>query len=748
MRVLFLLRGAPGSGKSTWIHTHNLEPYTLSADDIRTMYQGPAVRMDGSEYISQSNDGKVWSLLFRRLEERMMNGEFLIVDATHYKRSLLNKYKKLSDEYRYRVYIVDFTDVPEETALQRNKLRDEYKVVPEEVIHKMYSVFRDDTEVSKRYTILSRDDAIHMLSRSESTGLVEDYNHFNKLVVFGDIHGCYEPLSTYFKDHPMEDSTCYIFLGDYLDRGLQNKDVLEWLLNNCTRKNVILLEGNHEKWLRLYSSKGYTEIPKENFSVLKRYGDLDTSSYLASKQIRSRVFSKYTVPDIEDLPKKDIRQLCRKFRQVVGASFRGKTYFMCHGGFSNLPSIFTPTQYLIHGVGGYEDTDDLYQEMDNHKDIVFIHGHRNVLHHPTKVNSHIYNLCSDVEYGDDWRVLEIDDSGVHTLEIPNPVHAERPEQESTQGAVPVDPDTIIAQLNKSKLICKKDLDGGIVSYNFTRKAFRDRKWNDLTCTARGLFLEKDTGKIVCRSYNKFFNWGERPQDDTDALAKSLVFPVTSYYKENGFLAIISYYKDDLLVCSKSSNAGTMVQYIKDTLSELPKSTLDRMTAYLKAHDVTMVFECIRPKEDPHIIKYDRNDLILLDIIDNTWDCHKMNYDDMVQVAKGIGLDFKKRASIYTSFEDLYSDIKGYDTNNYIHLEGWVFEDAKGYMVKYKTPYYKFWKRMRNFKEIIEKSKGDTIQLPYDSDLAVRTIKFMEDLNKQNSLSEMSIIDIRDVVLGV
>ena len=74
---------------------------------------------------------------------------------------------------------------------------------------------------------------------------------------------------------------------------------------------------------------------------------------------------------------------------------------------------------------------------------------------------------------------------------------------------------------------------------------------------------------------------------------------------------------------------------------------------------------------------------------------------------------------------------------------WVFEDAKGYMVKYKTPYYKFWKRMRNFKEMIEKSKGDTIQLPYDSDLAVRTIKFMEDLNKQNKLSGMSIIDIRD-----
>ena len=73
--------------------------------------------------------------------------------------------------------------------------------------------------------------------------------------------------------------------------------------------------------------------------------------------------------------------------------------------------------------------------MDKHKYIVFIHGHRNVLHHPTQVNSHIYNLCSDVEYGEDWRVLEIGDRGVHTLEIQNPVHVEKPKQETAPGGV-------------------------------------------------------------------------------------------------------------------------------------------------------------------------------------------------------------------------------------------------------------------------------------------------------------------------
>lgn len=37
MRVLLLLRGSAGCGKSTWIEQNGLKPYTLSADDIRLL---------------------------------------------------------------------------------------------------------------------------------------------------------------------------------------------------------------------------------------------------------------------------------------------------------------------------------------------------------------------------------------------------------------------------------------------------------------------------------------------------------------------------------------------------------------------------------------------------------------------------------------------------------------------------------------------------------------------------------------
>lgn len=53
MRVLLLLRGSAGCGKSTWIEQNGLKPYALSADDIRLLCQSPVLQPDGTVGISQ-----------------------------------------------------------------------------------------------------------------------------------------------------------------------------------------------------------------------------------------------------------------------------------------------------------------------------------------------------------------------------------------------------------------------------------------------------------------------------------------------------------------------------------------------------------------------------------------------------------------------------------------------------------------------------------------------------------------------
>ncbi len=74
MRNLFILRVAPASCKSTWIKENELEPYTISTDSLRLMYQSPVTTVEGERVISQNNDKEVWNLLTELLERRMEKG--------------------------------------------------------------------------------------------------------------------------------------------------------------------------------------------------------------------------------------------------------------------------------------------------------------------------------------------------------------------------------------------------------------------------------------------------------------------------------------------------------------------------------------------------------------------------------------------------------------------------------------------------------------------------------------------------
>ena len=260
MRNLFILRGVPGSGKSTWVKENELDSYTISADTLRLMYQSPVTNIDGTRTISQNHDNEVWKMVLSLMERRMQNGELIIVDATHYKSVLINKYKDLISKYRYRVYVVDFSDVPEEELKKRNKERG-FRAVPEEVIDKMLAAIKDTSEVKKAYTIITPDEASALINSDLQPYIIPE--NINKVVIFGDIHGCYDPLKYYFDKNPFNDNTNYIFCGDYLDRGIQNKEVLEFLISIKDKKNCVFLEGNHEcihKDTDILTDKGWVNI--------------------------------------------------------------------------------------------------------------------------------------------------------------------------------------------------------------------------------------------------------------------------------------------------------------------------------------------------------------------------------------------------------------------------------------------------------------------------------------------------------
>ena len=72
-----------------------------------------------------------------------------------------------------------------------------------------------------------------------------------RLFAISDIHGCYKPFYELVTNTiKLDRSDQLILLGDYIDRGEQSKDVIDFILDlNDNGFNVTSLKGNHEAML-------------------------------------------------------------------------------------------------------------------------------------------------------------------------------------------------------------------------------------------------------------------------------------------------------------------------------------------------------------------------------------------------------------------------------------------------------------------------------------------------------------------
>ena len=137
--MLIITRGAPGSGKSSFVTEMNLSDFTLNTDRLRLMFEAPVKRPDGTLKISQDNDRRIWGLLFSMLENRMKKGSFTVIDACHCRAKSLKKYLDLARVYNYDTVIIDFSDIPLKTLIERNRTRlPKWTRVPEHIVNEMY----------------------------------------------------------------------------------------------------------------------------------------------------------------------------------------------------------------------------------------------------------------------------------------------------------------------------------------------------------------------------------------------------------------------------------------------------------------------------------------------------------------------------------------------------------------------------------------------------------------------------------
>lgn len=711
MRTLLILRGCMGSGKTKFIKDNGLTNYTISADDLRLLFHSPKMNEDGGMSISSRADKQVWDTLHLLLENRMKNGDFTIIDATHKNQKAVSKYIELAEKYRYNCYQVNIEASLQE-CIERNNMREEIRRVPNSEIERAYEILQSNKLPSKFKEVTNINDILNYY--------VTDVNEYKEIKVIGDVHGSHTCLLNAIGE-TLDPQVLYVFVGDYFDRGIENKEVYEFLVNHYNDSNVILIEGNHEKHIWRFIN-----------------GETITSDYF--KESLDEILEYHSI----EMVRKNMKKIYYKLRQCFAFTYNDKKYLVTHGGLTSVPSLtLISTNDMIKGVGGYDmEVDRIYEEnylLGKCQDFIQIHGHRNTIS-----TEHSICLEDSVEFGGNLLVMSITKEGSRIIPYENKVFSLDNYNKFQQVIYNVNNQDVKKMMN-SRLINVKGCKHNMYSLNFTRNAFFGKKWNFATIKARGLFVDRNTGDVKMRSYDKFFNLNEHETTKKDVLTKTLKFPVSVSVKENGYLGILSVVDNQPVFASKSTDSGEYAERFERIFNEtISKNDFNILISILKKYNASAIFEVISPNEDPHIIRYNDEHVVLLDIIQN-----KLNLDsDYNEISSELKEWLKEKTSfimpheiIIDNSERLWDYIQTHSVKD-DDIEGVVVTDSKGFKFKVKYNHYLMVKSLRRVLEIFRRCKKNGTEFNNkvcSNNLELSFLKFIE---KEDD-GVMSIIDLYD-----
>ena len=151
-----------------------------------------------------------------------------------------------------------------------------------------------------------------------------------RVYAVGDMHGCADLLSKLFilidedlKARPIADSV-QVFLGDYIDRGPNSRQVIDLLIARRRRRNVLFLKGNHEDCVLRFLSDPTVLSEWQNIGgvhTLLSYGVMPTRSDDRESQHRVSTALRQAMPD--------------SHRRLIGGlvlSFACGDFFFVHAG--------------------------------------------------------------------------------------------------------------------------------------------------------------------------------------------------------------------------------------------------------------------------------------------------------------------------------------------------------------------------------------------------------------------------------
>ena len=150
--------------------------------------------------------------------------------------------------------------------------------------------------------------------RCSMTKNISTDKDFKRILVIGDIHGHYKKFMSLYNKLNVTDEDLLIYLGDYIDRGPEGETayVLDFMMREVKKDNVIALRGNHEQMMIDFFNDG-------DLNWLLNGGNKTGADIKNKMQTDPNIMTKV-------MEFADTRPLSHRM------TINGKDYFFCHAG--------------------------------------------------------------------------------------------------------------------------------------------------------------------------------------------------------------------------------------------------------------------------------------------------------------------------------------------------------------------------------------------------------------------------------
>lgn len=266
--------------------------------------------------------------------------------------------------------------------------------------------------------------------------------------------------------------------------------------------------------------------------------------------------------------------------------------------------------------------------------------------------------------------------------------------------------------------------GNLILFNYLPTAqYQGADWKPFELMSRGLIINKVTGEVVARPFDKFFNYGENNRFSSGQIVSAtekMDGSLGILYRENGSYRIATRGSFD----SEQAEWATVYLNHKFKMPDLP-------------NELTLLFEIIYP-ENRVVIDYGhRKDLVLL-AARNRFTGEYLKFANVVYLASAFGFVTPQEYS-FSAAEEIITRCAELDANH----EGFVVTFSDGQRFKMKGRKYLDLHRLISsisFRNTLAAMSGGTLQ----NYLASLPDEFLGDVRQWAAEIEAEVIRIRSV----